>query len=67
MKNMVVGIVVAWCIMSCQAAHSEGPEPTCANCPGHGRAYHRHGDRFSYSWRTMPMPSGCRNALATVL
>jgi len=34
MKNMVVGIVVAWCIMSCQAAHSEGPEPTCANCPG---------------------------------
>jgi hypothetical protein len=34
MKNMVVGIVVAWCIMSCQAAHSVGPEPTCANCPG---------------------------------
>jgi mannose-6-phosphate isomerase-like protein (cupin superfamily) len=20
--------------MSCQAAHSDGPEPTCANCPG---------------------------------
>ena len=34
MKNIVVGIVVVWCIMSCQAAHSDGPEPTCANCPG---------------------------------
>ena len=34
MRNIVVGIGVAWCIMSCQAAHSEGPEPTCANCPG---------------------------------
>ena len=34
MRNIVVGIGIAWCIMSCQAAHSEGPEPTCANCPG---------------------------------
>jgi hypothetical protein len=34
MRNIVVGIKIACCVMSCQAAHSEGPEPTCANCPG---------------------------------
>ena len=34
MRNIIVGMGVAWCIMSCQAAHSDGPEPTCSNCPG---------------------------------
>jgi hypothetical protein len=34
MRNIVVGIGIACCVTSCQTAHSEGPEPTCANCPG---------------------------------
>jgi mannose-6-phosphate isomerase-like protein (cupin superfamily) len=35
MRYIIVGIGVVWCsIVSCQAAHSDGPEPTCANCPG---------------------------------
>jgi mannose-6-phosphate isomerase-like protein (cupin superfamily) len=34
MRRMIVGLGVAGCIMSSQAAHSDGPEPTCANCPG---------------------------------
>ena len=34
MRNIIVGIEIACCIWSCQAAHSDSPEPTCANCPG---------------------------------
>jgi mannose-6-phosphate isomerase-like protein (cupin superfamily) len=34
MRSFIVGIGVAYCVVSSGAAHSDNLEPTCANCPG---------------------------------